>query len=220
MLKKCKVLMLPTNEKAQLVLGQQLVNVGETDIPNDKDVTKQHLYITSDDEIKEGDWCIDTVDNNFIFKMTKSFIKDNSNYKDYCKKIIATTDSSLTIGEEDIWKNRKDILYPNILPQPSQSFIKKYVEEYNKGNIITDVLVEYHNNYDLHYYTPPGGIECCDKTDSWETKVNSKDNTITIKKIKDSWSRNEVKYLLELGMNKAKSNFNSGEISKWIEENL
>lgn len=45
-------------------------------------------------------------------------------------------------------------------------------------------------------------------------------NTITIKKVKDSWSREEVKKLLQLGMNKAKSNFNSGEISKWIEKNL
>jgi hypothetical protein len=25
------------------------------------------------------------------------------------------------------------------LPQPSQSFIEKFVEEYNKGNVITEV---------------------------------------------------------------------------------
>ena len=42
------------------------------------------------------------------------------------KKIIATTtDSSL------------------VLPQPSKQFIQKYVEEYNKGREIKEVLVEY-----------------------------------------------------------------------------
>jgi hypothetical protein len=73
-----------------------------------------------------------------------------------CKKhkIIATTDTSLG---NYIWKqtNKKSKPYnvqQNIeatkkvfipLPQPSQQFIEKYIEEYNKGNIITDVLVEY-----------------------------------------------------------------------------
>jgi hypothetical protein len=73
-----------------------------------------------------------------------------------CKKhkIIATTDTSLG---NYIWKqtNKKSKSYnvqQNIettkkvfipLPQPSQQFIEKYIEEYNKGNVITAILVEY-----------------------------------------------------------------------------
>lgn len=94
-----------------------------------------HLYITSDDEIKEGDWFYNFQTNRII----KAKV-DESHY--LSKKIISTTDSSLQyhdktpIGENvnGLWK---------CLPQPSQAFIEKYVEEYNKGQQISDILVEY-----------------------------------------------------------------------------
>lgn len=53
-------------------------------------------------------------------------------------------------------------------------------------------------------------------------KINPKDNTITIKKLKDSWNREEVIELFkkykdyELG----KTNWHQGNLIKWIEENL
>ena len=76
------------------------------------------------------------------------------------KSIIAVTDSSFD------------------LPSIPQSFIERYVEEYNKGNIIEDVMVEYDHN--LPEY---GGVM---------PRVSATDNTINIKIIKDSWNRAEL----------------------------
>jgi hypothetical protein len=57
----------------------------------------QHIYITSDEEIKEGDWVFDG-DNPY--KWTKDDVEDclyNPGAKNYkgCKKIIMTTDQDL-----------------------------------------------------------------------------------------------------------------------------
>lgn len=58
MFKKCKVVMLPTNEKATdnpFSVGVTLCNDGKLRIGNplEKSESRQHLYILSDDEIKE-----------------------------------------------------------------------------------------------------------------------------------------------------------------------
>ena len=92
------------------------------------------------------------------------------------------------------------------LPQPSSQFIQKYIEEYNKGNIITEVMVEYWD------YT---------KQDL-QLKVNLNGNIITIKKIKNSWNKEEVSQILR--------NFrtdilpfgqvNDFTLNEWIEKNL
>jgi len=50
-----------------------------------------HIYITSDDEIKEGDWYY-SKEFNVILQCECDYIKDIN-----CKKIIATTDKSLTL---------------------------------------------------------------------------------------------------------------------------
>ena len=128
----------------------------------------------------------------------KYYLKTETGYRE----VLATTDTSLN------------------LPQPSQQFIEKFVEEYNCNNIITDVLVEYNynpdldNNWDL---TKTNDIfkfntkkEFNDYVNS--VKTNPKDNTITIKKVKDSYSREEV---IEFG-NKVKEYCKDG----WKEETL
>jgi hypothetical protein len=128
---KRKVVMLPTNEKAirkgQIGFVKENTWIGtcsnvELDniAVNQGDVVPQHLYIISDEEIKVGDWCIDK--NNCIYKQETDKIFQtftNSN------KIITTTDKSLE------------------LPEPSPEFIDKFIREYNKGNVIEEVMVEY-----------------------------------------------------------------------------
>jgi hypothetical protein len=47
-----------------------------------------NIYITSDEEIKEGDWCIDVI-HNTICK------RNSDNYRKQYKKIILTTDKDL-----------------------------------------------------------------------------------------------------------------------------
>ena len=164
----------------------------------------QHLYIISDDEIKEGDWFIDLKDNTIWQNKAKENMR-KSIFPE-CKKIISTTDSSLS------QTSRAEI------PQPSDSFIKKYIEEYNKGNIITDVLVEY-NCGDSHcsLFGCQKYLGC--KNESIQTvKINPKDNTITIKKVKDSWNREEILNDIEQAIIQG---LDIGQYrDKWIKENL
>lgn len=189
MFKRVKVIMLPTNEKATII-GKykdidELVFNTPRDIPRGE---QQHLYITSDDEIKEGDWGYDQV-HQYIVRISKELL---GNY--LYKKIIATTDSSLIRVVESF----KGEVIEERLPQPSQAFIEKYIEEYNKGNIITEVMVEYeeHGITCNQCYKINGGInspDCCGEYYIKDiVKVNPKDNTITIKKIKDSFTLQEI----------------------------
>ena len=218
--KRVKVVMLPTNEKAQLWLskGNALTLWGKEN-NNDKLGANQHLYFLSDEEIKEGDW--------YISAMKSIISQHNGTEKlpDGWKKIIATTDKSLV---DTIHNPAEEFKHIWELPQPSQSFIEKYVEEYNKGNVITEVMVEY------DYRVKSGTIDEHKKGlagyEYFELKVNPKDNTITIRKTKDSWNREEVVKLLEEIHDMSYENCQYDysltataryvNVDKWIEENL
>ncbi len=51
-------------------------------------------------------------------------------------------------------------------------------------------------------------------------KINAKDNTITIKKLKNSWNREEIIDLIKLFANNYQYASNDIGYNKWIEENL
>lgn len=170
----------------------------------------QNLFIISDDEIKDLDWFIN---DQGVWQCNNGIIPTGLNPR----KIIATTDKSLT------WSNDNEIqiidTYFAQLSQISQSFIEQYITEYNKGNIINDVLVEYEEygeelGCDPAYYNLP----------SHRLKINQ-DNTINIKTVKDSFSRDEVRDLLDnlidsLMDNKITKDISSKFYDKWIEQNL
>lgn len=144
MWEKCKVVMLPINEKANL---KSDLAINENNLlfqPSKLEGTwfflnkYQHLYILSDEEIKEGDWTIAGDDE--IWKAKRGDILEEEIHG----KIIATTDKSLvTKGEcncfATTYEGCSECL--NLLPQIPQSFIEHYVTEYNKGNIITSIHV-------------------------------------------------------------------------------
>lgn len=180
--KKVKVVMLPTNEKANLLLtGRNDLyyssKLSDFSLKEDIDIF-QHLYFLSDEKIKEGD---SYENNGVIFRADDKFDEGNDpNQNKNNKKIIATTDKSLTKEMYCVSTGK----YQEPLPQPSQSFIEKFVDEYNKGNVITEVMVEYEVDY--------GYMEV-----KSYLKVNPKDNTITIRKIKDDWNKEEVIQLLK-----------------------
>lgn len=126
----------------------------------------------------------------------KYYFKTKTGYRE----VLATTDTSLIIND---WLKTKEnniqgeYESSNYLPQPSDQFIQKYIEEYNKGNIITDVDVLY-ESYCKH------GNNCPSKGDynkqhlcdvDYRLKVNMENNNVTIKKIKDNWNREEVELL-------------------------
>jgi hypothetical protein len=233
--KRAKVILLPTNDTINVLKGYkdksllfQYKEIYKTIEAEKSYVSNYHLYIISDDEIKENDWFIL---NNGIKQLSRIRYSgailtlkngESSIYGHdfkYCKKIIATTDTSLTIMLPH------DVLIDSSLPQPSQSFITKYIEYYNKGEVITDVLVEYEY---IQSYSGNTGLEIKDYL-----KINPKDNTITIKKLKDSWNREEVIELIKKFNNEATIHCNGEWIRKykdsltyneikeqWIKENL
>lgn len=170
-MRKCQVVMLPTKEKAPLYLGfggtlyTKPMNVKNSDI-------YQHLYFLSDEEIKEGEWICDAITKK-IFKSEYEGV-----FRKW-KKIIATTDYLLNVnpfGRDEL------------LPQPSQSFLEEFVKEYNKGNQIKEVLVE----YDLFFNAKTGVSEyLAAKQNNYLIKV-SKDNTITIRRAKETFTKREA----------------------------
>jgi hypothetical protein len=188
--------MLPTNEKAindSIIIGtfhRIRLNDGKF---HSKTVKGYHLYILSDDEIKEGDWCLCDVNPNVL---RQAYYPKNS--KNLCygmasvnyiidaktsHKVIATTDKSLEVITENVDGLGNDLHQP--LPQPSQSFVEKYIEQYNKANVIEEVLVTYTIQSDVPLAV---GEVYSNKP------MVSKDNTITIKKIKDSFTREELAF--------------------------
>jgi len=214
--KRAQAIMLPTKESSHLVIRNNIL-VYYLNKNNDfvKVYNPQHLYIISSSEIKEGDWSYNIVSKN-IFQADNNFIKlINQDEIITNKKIIATTDTSLTEDKRTYISGLMD--NPNILPQPSQQFITKYIESYNKGEIITDVLVEYEKidvdpdlKQNLRYY--PDNFKL-------KLKINPKDNNITIKRLKNSWNREEVKQLM-IDSYKISASNNLDQTIKWIEENL
>jgi len=225
--KKCKVVMLPTNEKAKIQRINSLYIQGTDKLfpPNVPDMKElgfvnpnknQHLYIISDDEIKECDWFIN---NNGVWQHNGK-IEPNGG----ARKVVASTDSNLKFKRlVDCDSSVGNVIHTISMPSPSQSFIDKYISEYNKGNKLEEVLVEYDEVYR-------------DATkDRWGydlvLKVNPKDNTITIKRTKDSWTRDEVislmEFALEVGFDLSKDPLprltdisGKGYLAKWIESNL
>lgn len=180
--KKCKVVMLPTEKASTLYstsdpLIPKLFKCSNVEVSNGATGKNQHLYIISDDVIKEDDWLYNLQSKKI--RQCFSIEKNRLVYNEYDKKIIATSDNSLAVAIIDIEQYSFDIVY---LPQPSQSFIEKYIKQYNKENIITDIMVEYERDEEVTGY-------------EYDTLKVDKDNTITIKRIKDTFGLEEVKKL-------------------------
>lgn len=219
--------MLPTNEKAILGLYS---NSNELTITHDKlaSIPKyQHLYILSDEEIKENTYCL-CLKTNTVFEINKIINNEiviskhgllKYNYKD-CRNIVASSDILTISIEENI--NDTTFIKKFYTPQIPQSFIEYFISEYNKDNIITEVLVEYEE-----ILGDEGIIKVAFGETDFKLKINP-DNTINIKPIKNSWSREDyqfAKYIILRFKNHANihgypSKSFKQKVDKWIEENI
>lgn len=180
-----------------------------------------NLFILSDEEIETCDFILNIVTNEVEVAYNVDSVYINEMFKSVYKKIIATTDTSLMINCDECraWENRNDVSYTctcKSLPQPPQQFIEKFIEEYNKGNVITEVDVEY------LLFLEPGNTLNDRKYDKTILKVNL-NNTINIKSAKDSWTREEVINLCRsahLHGEQGALNLHCQTFKQWVEENL
>ena len=82
--------LIPTDKPSRLsILNSGKLNFG-AEAMSSSNSKLQHIYITSDEEIKEGDWFLEKAGRQYPIHWNG---KDKLNY--HCKKIILTTDQDL-----------------------------------------------------------------------------------------------------------------------------
>src|ERR1700741_604799 len=176
-----KVVMLATKEKSSLYLSNFGSKLELILSPYQNYNTPQHLYITSNEEIKEGDWYLN---GNYKYQADRHYQKANND-----KKIIATTDKSLQKHFKELSEYNGQYT-SNSFPEPSKEFIQAFIENYNNGKVIEDVLVEIQLHCDECDNTgqldsgigPVDCDKCYYKLPNKPYKLRLKDNTIIIKK--------------------------------------
>lgn len=203
MYKKCKVVIIATYKESRLFLktGNQLEYNEHHPIYgiNHYGWKYQNLYILSDDKIKENDWYYT---KSKVHKHLGHLPLDKTNHDgDKVFKIIAITDSSLNLYCNHCGAIKElatgicvkcDRFSTNSISSISQSFIKQYVSEYNKGNKIEEVMVEY--EFEKPFITVNDDEE---RVENYPiSPILNPDNTISIKATKTSWTREEVVALL------------------------
>lgn len=185
MYKDRNVVMLPTEKAANIgdIVSRNnrselaIVNPLTINDPNKNKHQTEHLYITSDEEIKEGDWCILFKDHkNYLYQ---SLDTDNSN----AKKIIATTDEQITA----------DFSTPGttFVPSIPKSFLQSYVKAYNDGNPITEVMVEYELPPELKIKLISGRVSRAEESDCIPKLTDNNEIIIHLKKPK-MYSREDM----------------------------
>lgn len=200
------------------------------------------LYFIGYDKIVKPCWVFN---ENGVGKENKLFKVDTDIAIGNCaihnwNEVIATS-AKLGYTSKSFYKQfgemveETNVIY---LPQPSNGFVTTFINSYNKGELITFVNVEYNHvviaesleNYDNDcvyvngdnvFEYPSDYQEILQKHASLHEgiKVNPRDNTITIRPIKNSWNREEVENLMRQAAYQVQS-LTIGEFDKWIEENL
>lgn len=213
---ECQVVMLPSEFKeTKIEKLRNILRYCPYSLKTRASGVFQHLYVLSDEKIKEGDWFYDK-DRNEIYQFVKKdtfthhgakipvgvYLSEKYRHNPFsCNKIIATTDESLKTWQYTCFSGEE--IYSK-LPNLSQDFIK----EYCKIGGVDEIEVEYMQDYiDKEY----GGGQLL---------VNP-DNTINASFVKEEekvYSREEVKTLL-FGL-LGQGNIGRDEGVNWIKENL
>jgi len=202
MKKEAKVHMLPTEDKTAIRYNSSLKiiskDISDYGVDNNDYISCQHLYVTTDEEIKVNQRCLNDSTGVVFTAEESELIIYNS--RSHIHKIIATTAPKLAKliagggeGNAGVWK---------MLPQIQQSFI----EEYCKQGGIDKVLVEYMNGYINNRPVSNGVL----KTDS--------NNCIIIHPVEESLLE-ECLNAIEFLSDEANTNQYS-ELIKNIKENL
>jgi len=210
---ECDIIMLPTDN---LVGKQDLILIGNWKklhlMTNwqpklAEDEKAQHLNILSNEKIKEGDFqiCIDP--NNPHYNQISNKTNNAVNSGAY-KKIIATTDSSLFVNTNcETYKKEHCGGYCCGVKQISQQFIEYFISEYNKGNVISKVLIEVEEKTDIEvkYKYPFGDIAKEVGTGTYKIKLNQNNeiSILTQHEISEIAKERSIRYMkLKAGVEK------------------
>jgi len=221
--KTVNVVMLPTKDKTRLIDNHgRLAYFKVKPVGVSKNCIPQHLYFTSDEEVKEGDNVL--VSNKFIVKAeyVTSHIFPNDKGLGYTsdkggrgvkfvkedRKVVATTDKSLeTCQCNKIGYHKMSCKLRYQIPQINPQFTEVYVKA--KGKI---------DKVDLEYELRT--ISVGDEEDYADnlTIKTREDNTVIVHQIKEKvYTRDQVEALIHKATLIDNDKF---DFFKWIEENL
>lgn len=208
--KRCSVMLLCLGEKAICKGDLAIVNTNQRLyqllVSNDRSSNPDklaHIYILSEDKdeiINTGDWYYDTEDNRI------DQLREDELCMSYDRKIIATTNQVMR------------------LPRLPKVFIEKFITTFNKDEYIEFAMVEYDEkrlNEDFSQTPVLVTIEYFPKVD--------KGNHITIKRIKDTYTREEHIKDIKTAVQDAISYpekfvtgicFDNSLFDEWLEKNL
>jgi hypothetical protein len=233
--RKAEVIMLATEKASsdkQLFIIHNKLELGTfvKGIKSTSNCVAQELYFIIHERPKPNEWYISHDNrllqwNKDLEELVQSHVgMFNEMSKDLPKKVIASSDTTLLVG------NDSNPLKNYFLPQPSDSFIKRYIETFNQGVPIVDVMIDYEWNEKY-------GNGTVTYNDRYKLKLD-KNNTITITRIKESWNKEEIiqfmddwydknifdSYLNELidkNLSGESLSFSKSDVGKkWIENNL
>jgi len=233
MLKKRQWLMLPTTKASHLFKHSNKLgwySRGDVNYIEQVDtVLPQHVYILSDEQIKEGDYrcnqtaeLVCTTSASDAYNLKDQHLKENPIWK----KVIASSNKTLktgqiTDGEYD--ENHRGLSY---VPQIRESVVKAFIEDYNKEKKWEWVNVEY-EEYCCNIYVGGGKLspDCCHNVLN-SLKLRS-DNTVIIHPIQEIFSREEVRKIVEeayqLGVGDGGDNFSGWSVFEdgydWFDKN-
>lgn len=204
------IILLPTNKPTHIVKfnwgGKWRLNFSEEILPIQDEEEYQHLYVLSDEEMKEGDYGYD-IKKDVIFKcddivpykdntsgkttneisLLDDTLKKSFNLED-CKKIIVTTDDDLKIGElcgtcDDGFIIDSTKIFGGrkcgciySLPIISKPFIERFTQWYNNGNLFNRALVEYEEKVIPMDFNGSIGM-----TEDYEVVLKTENNEVSIK---------------------------------------
>jgi len=195
--KTLDVVMIATDKSSIYLHNNKMYDNKVTMHIPDGDQLPQHLYFTSDCEIKENDWYIHNQKPTGlrIQKCLSLMLPMDA------RKIEATTDTKLGYSDSaKLYEGGSDTVYTLFKPlsQIPQSFIEAYIKPYNFGNPILTVDVEL--MFQLH-----DGTETTELLNN-RIKTNSSNEVIIV----EVDVENSPEYIMELFYIENDSN-----IQKW-----
>ena len=177
------IYLIPTDKPSRLFLNKvnnKLLLDGDTYSNLEKILPSsnyQHLYITGEEEIKEGDWVIFdeleivkcTYSKNGEFLFSKPLISSSNHHFSYFKKIILTTDQSLE-GLQSI----DDEFLERFVKNPTCDYVETKLVEFEVDLGLGDSCIERGSYYKINTpkEEPKINIEEMSK-EEWDEARNS-----------------------------------------------